>query len=377
MKKLLWVLLLLPLVGMAVDEKDYTFKMSNTRRSFATGRSELPVDSLLPRSSAHMKAGAIYPGEFDLRKLYTLTPIKDQGQCGSCVYFAGTATFEDEMRIVGQATPILSPQFMMDRVDWSCDGSIFEMFGDGLVKAGGMPTLASYPYRARNQNAQSAGQLFGKIVSKELIESSPESIIAMLNAKHPVMTTIAASSSFMQYDGGIYNACDSNQTNHENEIVGYSCETSKDAAGNCVLPLPNGVGYWIVRNSWNTGFGEQGWYRIKITDSRGNRCNAIAEEVGVLHTGLTPIVPVDGGWSDFGPWSACVAGQQVHTRTCTNPAPANGGKQCDGPSSVEAPCMVPVPTPTILGLNIYAALAIALALGLILGGVVALIIGKK
>lgn len=359
----------------AIDEKEYTFKQSATRRSYATGRLNLPIDSKLPKSSAHIKAGATYPGSFDLRKLYPLTPIKDQKSCGSCVYFAGVATFEDEMIIAGQATPLLSPQFIMDRVDWSCDGSIFEMFGDGLVKAGGIPTLASYPYRAYNQRPQPAGQLYGKIVSKELIESSSESIIAMLNARHPVMTTVAASNSFMNYQSGVFNACDSNQTNHENEIVGYDCETSKDAAGNCVLPLPNGVGFWIVRNSWNTGYGEQGWYRIKMTDSRGNRCNAIAEEVGILHTGLAPIVPVDGGWSAFGPWSACLNGQQAHFKTCTNPSPSNGGKDCVGAASETQTCVLPpVPTPTkssLLGLIIVG------LVGLVLGAGVVLIVDRK
>ena len=46
------------------------------------------------------------------------------------------------------------------------------------------------------------------------------------------------------------------------------------------------------------------------------------------------ISTVDGGWSDLGEWSVCSVecggGSQIRTKTCTNPSPANGGKECEG-----------------------------------------------
>lgn len=370
----LFLILLIAVMAHAVPHSEYTFSVTKAPKVYSTGRIDLPVDSLLPRNTEFMEAGP-FPGEFDLRKLYELTPIKNQKSCGSCVYFSGTATFEDEMRIAGQPTPILSPQFMMDRVDWSCGGSLYEMFADGLVKAGGMPALSAYPYQASNQRPQPPGQLYGTITGRELLDPSPQSIIGALNARHPVMNTIAASNLFMSYSSGVFNGCDSMSTNHETEIVGYSCETSVDAAGNCVFPLPNGVGYWIVRNSWGTTFGEQGFYRIKITDRNGRRCNAVAEEVGILKTGLSPIVPVDGGWSPFTDWSACVNGSQSHSRTCTNPVPANGGKNCVGLASETQACTVPVPPTPSSGFPWLIAIVIALV-GIILGGVLVLVLKK-
>ena len=51
---------------------------------------------------------------------------------------------------------------------------------------------------------------------------------------------------------------------------------------------------------------------------------------------------VDGGYTDFGDWSACSAscgdGTQTRTRTCANPAPANGGADCVGPASETRAC---------------------------------------
>ena len=52
--------------------------------------------------------------------------------------------------------------------------------------------------------------------------------------------------------------------------------------------------------------------------------------------------PVDGGFSDFGDWSECSeecgGGTQTRSRTCTNPAPANGGSDCVGVSSETRIC---------------------------------------
>ena len=51
---------------------------------------------------------------------------------------------------------------------------------------------------------------------------------------------------------------------------------------------------------------------------------------------------VDGGYSDFGDWSECSAecdgGTQTRSRTCTNPAPANGGADCVGDSTESREC---------------------------------------
>ena len=49
---------------------------------------------------------------------------------------------------------------------------------------------------------------------------------------------------------------------------------------------------------------------------------------------IKDILTVDGGWSDLGEWSVCSAecggGSQIRSKTCTNPSPANGGKECEG-----------------------------------------------
>ena len=59
--------------------------------------------------------------------------------------------------------------------------------------------------------------------------------------------------------------------------------------------------------------------------------------------------PVDGGWTDYGEWGACSAdcgeGTQTRSRTCTKPAAAHGGAECDGEEDENKPCDSGVPCP--------------------------------
>ena len=54
------------------------------------------------------------------------------------------------------------------------------------------------------------------------------------------------------------------------------------------------------------------------------------------------VVPVDGGWSDYGDWSecskSCGGGERTRSRTCTNPSPADGGAECTGESEEKEAC---------------------------------------
>jgi hypothetical protein len=309
------------------------------------------------------------PGKFHLKDFATkgigleLCEIYDQGQCGSCVYNSVIKNLCDSYRLRGKNSPVLSRQFIMDcGAPWSCDGSFFEKVAQGIVEQSGTPAESEYPYRAYDQSCKGKpSSEFWKAVSYQVISNSPKSIMTALLKGYPVSVTVGADSAFMNYGSGVYNRCSNEPTNHEVLIEGWDCEGSVDADGNCKFDsngkLPAGVGYWAMPNSWGKGWGESGEMRIKITSSSGRLCNNLGEEAGILETGLpfNEPTPIDGGWSAWGP---CINGKQ--DRTCTNPTPANGGKQCEGPATQV--CMEPQPAASPWWLWILAGLGVILVL---------------
>jgi hypothetical protein len=350
------------------------YKVAPEPRTFATGRLNVPTDALKPVSKEFLQAPFSPSKDFDLRVLFNFVPIKDQGQCGSCVYFAGTACFEDEQIIGGNlGLPTLSPQFIMDRAQWSCSGSLAEYFGNAVVKYKGIASLQEYPYRMADQSPRPYTNVYGKIDGYVEIDHSDLSVMAALSQYHPVMSTIAATSAFMQYDGGVYDTCNSMDTNHQVVTYGWSCgkdECRVDANGKVLNP----DAYWIGRNSWGQRYGEKGWFKILMHDSRGNRCLNYLNEAGYFKTGLTPQVPMDGGYTEYGPYGECKDGKQTRTRTCNNPAPANGGKPCVGPAEETQACVVP-PSP-LGGLPVWVFVAFGL-LVLVIAVLVTRLLSKK
>ncbi|XP_078693729.1 uncharacterized protein LOC144923237 [Branchiostoma floridae x Branchiostoma belcheri] len=99
-------------------------------------------------------------------------------------------------------------------------------------------------------------------------------------------------------------------------------------------------GYWTDWSPWSAcsvtcGVGTETRDRTCTNPAPANGgadCDGLDQEAQDCDTGV--LCPVDGGWTDWSPWSACSVtcgvGTETRDRTCTNPAPANGGADCDG-----------------------------------------------
>jgi len=233
----------------------------------------------------------VIPNKFSLSQFAELAPVKNQGNCGSCVSFAVSAAVEDQYRILGKILPTLSNQYQMScgKREWICNGSFFEKTASDYTLLNGNITQDKYPYTASNSSCKGkVSDTIAQIKNPRVIDNSPKSIITALLTYHAVPVTVGADNYFLSYKGGIYNACTNAGTNHQVELVGYDLEGAQfDANGK----LPAGKGTWLIKNSWGTRYGEAGYITMKMTSSSGRLCNNIAEEAGVFDVDLPTPTP--------------------------------------------------------------------------------------
>lgn len=199
--------------------------------------------------------------DIDWRTRGVLTGVKDQGQCGSCWAFSATEAIESYAVISGKyRLTALSPQQInsCDRNDGGCNGGNTETAYKYVVSAGGIETEASYPYTSgRGQTGPclaDPSKFVVKITGYRAVAKGESNLEAALN-NGPVSVCLAADA-FQTYHSGILASCPG-RIDHCVQAVGYTAD------------------YWIVRNSWGTGWGEAGFIRIK----RGANLCQISDDV--------------------------------------------------------------------------------------------------
>jgi C1A family cysteine protease len=212
--------------------------------------------------------GVALPPKFDWRNVegvnYT-SPVLDQGQCGSCVSFAATATLQDQMNVT-QKTPsspwAFSPQHLFSCGGGSCDRGWRPGNAASFLRNNGIPDEACFPYQsgadgkdaACRQSCSDSKSRSVKIVSFSSSGwggASEEAVkTALLHG--PVVTTMQVYEDFTFYKSGVYkHVTGSVLGGHAISIVGW--DDSENS--------------WIVRNSWNTDWGEGGYFRIDRDDA--------------------------------------------------------------------------------------------------------------
>jgi len=178
-----------------------------------------------------------------------VTPVKDQGRCGSCWAFSATAAIESYAKLSGKyGLEVLSAQQInsCDKRDGGCNGGNTETAYEYVKGAGGIETNSDYPYTSGGGSTGSCKFQSSKIavtISGYHSVSRGESALKNALNEGPASVCLAASS-WQSYRGGILSHCD-NQVDHCVQTTGYS-----------------GSSYWRIRNSWGTGWGESGFIRL-------------------------------------------------------------------------------------------------------------------
>ena len=214
------------------------------------------------------------PDAWDWREKGYVSPVKDQGSCGSCWAFSTVGNLEGLYYKEKQTMVTLSEQMLVDcdTYDSGCNGGLMENTFTWLKENGGIMTDTDYPYKGRKGTCQSDEtkyvdmQITGYTklgsgsstwdpvdedeIKEFLYETGP--LAVALNA-NPLQT----------YSSGILDKtssqCPTSGMNHAVTMVGYGHDDSQDKD------------YWIVKNSWGKNWGEDGYFRIR----RGTGCCGI------------------------------------------------------------------------------------------------------
>eukprot|EP01119_Soliformovum_irregulare_P008648 TRINITY_DN21751_c0_g1_i1.p1 TRINITY_DN21751_c0_g1~~TRINITY_DN21751_c0_g1_i1.p1 ORF type:complete len:338 (+),score=51.52 TRINITY_DN21751_c0_g1_i1:18-1031(+) len=214
------------------------------------------------------------PTSFDWRSKGAVTPTYDQGQCGSCWAFSATEAIESAWFLAGHTLTSLSPQQIVDcdlnNGDEGCNGGDTPTAYEYVIKAGGMDTMAAYPYTAEDDTcAFNRSGIAASIKNWAYItQNSNETQMQVgLVSKGPLSICVDAASWQFYYEGVITDLC-GNSLDHCVMITGYG--TFTDA-----LDLTYDV--WNVRNSWGADWGYGGYLYVE----RGYDLCGIADEVTI------------------------------------------------------------------------------------------------
>uniref|UniRef100_A0A1D1YBX8 Cysteine proteinase RD21a n=1 Tax=Anthurium amnicola TaxID=1678845 RepID=A0A1D1YBX8_9ARAE len=202
-------------------------------------------------------AGCDAPASLDWRKRGAVTAVKNQGECGSCWAFSSTGAMEGINAITTGELISLSEQELVDcdTTNEGCDGGYMDYAFEWVINNGGIDSEANYPYTGQADSVCNTTKEEIKVVSIDGYGDVATSESALLCAvvQQPVSVGIDGSSlDFQLYTGGIYDGdCSGNpdDIDHAVLVVGYGQQ--------------GGTDYWIVKNSWGTDWGMQGYIYIR------------------------------------------------------------------------------------------------------------------
>merc|ERR1712168_1640607 len=224
------------------------------------------------------------PASWDWRNISGVnyvSPVRNQGNCGSCYAFASMGMLEARMRIAtnNTQTPVYSPQYIVScsRYSQGCDGGFPYLIAGKHAQDFGVVTEECYPYKGEDSSCSSdvvgkcgrdyvarysyVGGYYGGCTERGMMEG--------LMRDGPMAGAIQVYDDFVHYKSGIYHHVTKTSPNPFHRLIGYNpFELTNHAVLLVGWGQDNNTGekYWIVKNSWGENWGERGFVRIR----RGN-----------------------------------------------------------------------------------------------------------
>jgi len=207
------------------------------------------------------------PDKIDWRLHDMVTPVKNQGQCGSCWAFSSTGALEGQHSRQAGELVSLSESNLVDCTakygNGGCNGGWQDNAYKYIVDVGGIDTEESYPYQPVQRTcAFDAANVGANATGYVSIPTGDEDALKKAVATYgPVAVAIdATQQDFMNYRSGVYysTACSPTNLDHAVLVVGYDTDATRN------------LDYWIVKNSWDTNWGNEGY--IWMARGYNNMC---------------------------------------------------------------------------------------------------------
>lgn len=208
----------------------------------------------------------VLPDNIDWNEKGAVTPVKNQGACGSCWAFSSTGALEGQhFRKTGKLVS-LSEQNLVDCSqhygNHGCHGGWMDSAFKYVRDNHGIDTEDSYPYEHVDRTCRFNNATIGAddVGYMDIRRGSEDALKKALATVGPVSIAIDADvRTFMHYHTGVYNDsdCSPHKLDHGVLAVGYGV-------------TEEGVDYWLVKNSWGSHWGDNGY--IKIARNQGNIC---------------------------------------------------------------------------------------------------------
>jgi len=233
----------------------------------------LPVASRTDKVWKAPRRAVSLPTSYDWRTKDAVTPVYNQGDCGSCWAFSATEAIESQWFLAGKAGSAIESLSMeqivqCDTGDYGCNGGWPYNAYKYVISAGGIDSYSSYPYTSGDGVTGSchfvASDIEATITSWQYVtQSQNEQQMQQFTYTTGPPSVCVDASTWSYYNGGVISAA--------------SCGTSIDHCVQIVgWDVVNGQNAWLVRNSWGTTWGPYGGY---LYVAMGDDACGIAEVV--------------------------------------------------------------------------------------------------
>jgi cathepsin L len=185
-----------------------------------------------------------------------VTPVKDQGQCGSCWAFSATGGIEGAVFVKTAKLNNVAEQQLVDcsgsTGNQGCNGGLMDYAFQWVINNKGIAAESDYPYTARDGTCKRGKASVSTITSFKDVAEGDEAALMTALLMQPVSIAIEADQACFQfYHKGVLDdaSCGTN-LDHGVLLVGFDTDatSSKD--------------YWLVKNSWGKSWGDNGYIKF-------------------------------------------------------------------------------------------------------------------